>query len=371
MSSETNCSEVPRLLNKEPDIIIKSEASIIEIWSLNCDGLHVVRYTIQPNALTIPFFYNAAEMAFFIQGELTLALFINGCPNKSDGEENECQQIYRYRGGDVGARRAGEVVWSYTTGNDILITVSLIRVTDGGGLRVFSLGGPQNLLNGFSSDFITDAFNVNSELAMKLQRKDPRGNTIYLTRGELHFSDVIDSSSPVTNNSRIAKLVDSPKEVLCTTEAGYFTTIDVHKFPFLESVHFSGSYNLMFKDVMRLPHWENTQRILYVVKGEGRIQVADDNGKNVFDDDVNEGRILVVPKFMVMAEKANSERFEYVTFKPNANPISYDVSGRKSVVYGLPLAVVTNAFSITEEEAKKVKFAREETSLATTMPKNI
>ncbi|WCJ38338.1 11S globulin seed storage protein 1 [Euphorbia peplus] len=366
MSSETNCQDIPYLLNMEPDIYIPSEASIFEIWNLNCDGLHVIRYTVQPNGLTIPFYTNGDEFAYFIQGELTLAQIIPGCSKKLGGEKNECEQIYHFRSGDVGARWAGDIIWSYTSGNEITIIISLLRVTDNRGLQIFSLGGPQNILGRFTSKFITNAFNINNELAMKFQRKDPRGNTIYMTRGELHLSNVIDSSSCITNNTRIAKLVDPPKADLSTTKVGYFTTIGVQEFPFLQSIEFSASYNLMFKDVMRLPHWENTYKIIYVVKGQGRIQVADDNGKNVFDGIIKRGRILIVPKYLVMAEKAKSEIFEYVTFKTNANPISYDISGQKSVVYGLPTEVVKNAFNITKEEAKNVKFGRKETHLAKT-----
>ncbi|WCJ38342.1 11S globulin seed storage protein 2 [Euphorbia peplus] len=361
MNSETNCTTIPNLIDREPDIYIQSEASSFEVWNLNCDGLHVLRYIIQPNGLTLPFYSSGNEFFYFIQGELTIAFLIPRC---SDGEKNECQQIYNYQRGDLGARHAGEIGWSINNGNESNIIISILRVTDIDGLRIFSLGGPQNILAGFSSDFITNAFNIEAKLARKLQRKNPRGNTIYMTRGELHLTNVIDSSSYKTNNTKIVKLVDPPKADLSTTKVGYFTSIDAHEFPILESVKFSASYNLLLKDVMRLPHWENTYRIVYVVKGEGRIQVADDNGKNVFNDVIKEGQILVVPKFLVMAEKAKSEKFEYVTFKTNANPISYDISGRNAVTYALPLEVVTDGFKITEEEAKKVKFAREETHLA-------
>ncbi|WCJ38339.1 Glutelin type-B 2 [Euphorbia peplus] len=246
-------------------------------------------------------------------GELTTGLIIHGC---SDGEKNECQQIYRYQRGDVGTRHAGEVGWGYNGSNGSNIAISILRVNDIGGLRIFSLGGPQNILDGFSSKFISNAFNIQPELAMKIQRKDPRGNTIYLTRGEIHLSNVIDASSCKTNNTRIATLVDPPEADHAIAKDGYFTTIDVDKFPILESVKFSASYNLMLKDVMRLPHWENSNRIVYVVKGEGLQMIME----RAFV--VKEGEILIVPKFLVMTEKAKSEMFEYIMFETNANPIT-------------------------------------------------
>ncbi|XP_065874175.1 11S globulin seed storage protein 1-like [Euphorbia lathyris] len=126
--------------------------------------------------------------------------------------------------------------------------------------------------------------------------------------------------------------------------------------------------NDLNRDVMRLPHWENTHSIMYVVKGEGHIQVVDDNGKNVFDGSLKEGQLLIVPHSFLMAEQAKSERLEYVTFKTNGNSITSDLSGQKSVINCLPLEVLISAFRINKEEAKNVKFGRKETSLVKIIP---
>ncbi|WCJ38255.1 11S globulin seed storage protein 1 [Euphorbia peplus] len=353
MSSKTKCEEIPHLLDKEPDIYFPGEA-----------------------------------------GEFKCGFF-HKCSGNSTAKknENECGQFYRYRSGDVGTRNGGELLWDYNDGNETTIVISLFRTSNNiDTLQIFPLGGPQNMLGGFDLKYITEAFNINSELALKLQRKDIRGNFINATSCGIDFSNVpIIQSCPRKdqqakvgvsnvgdelreyvcndNNSRIETLSDPSVADVFIPEVGYFTTIDAHKFP--QSNQFSVSYNLLLEDVIRLPHWENTYRIILVVKGEGCIQVVDGNGKNVFDGVVKEGQVLIVPKYLVMAEKSNSKIFVYVTFMPNANPISYDISGRNSIVYGLPFEVLTNAFNITEEEAEKVKFGRNETTLAKIMPKNI
>ncbi|XP_065875936.1 11S globulin seed storage protein Ana o 2.0101-like [Euphorbia lathyris] len=211
---------------------------------------------------------------------------------------------------------------------------------------------------------------------------DLRDSIVYTTSGGFHLS-----SSPTTPpcpkheeqehkgpynvkggsfcniNARLAKISDPSRADLFISEIGHFTTIDVQQLPILESIQLSVTYNLLLKDVMRLPHWENSHIIFYVVKGEGHIQVVDNNGKNVFDDIVKEGQFLLVPHSFFMAEQAKNEIFEYATFKTNGNPITSDLSGQSSVINHLSLEVLTNAFKINKEEAKKVKFGRNETSL--------
>ncbi|WCJ38332.1 11S globulin seed storage protein 1 [Euphorbia peplus] len=365
MSSETSCPENPTVIDREPDGYIPGEAGSIEIWDLKCEGLYIVRYTIKPNGLLLPHYTNGDEIAVFLKGKEVTGVIIPGCSQKSnDTGKNECVVLYYFEKGDLTGRVAGTPIFNYNYGTENVIILSLLR-TNGTRLRYFFLGGSQNLLNGFSNEFITQAFNVDGELATELQNKDDRGSIIYVTRGE------IDLSNYPTAQEQEQKLADPSKADVFIPGAGYLNTIDAREFPFLASVGFSASYTFMYEDVMRLPHWENTNRIMYMVKGEGRIQVANDDGKNVFDDIVKEGQFLIVPEFLVMAEKAKSEMSEYLTFMTDANPISYDVSGRKSVVYGLPLAVVTNAFKISEEEAEKVKYARKEKSLAKPMQKNI
>ncbi|WCJ38331.1 11S globulin seed storage protein 1 [Euphorbia peplus] len=387
MSSKTKFQEIPQLLDMEPDMYFPSEAGSVEIWNLT-DGLYVGRYTIQPNGLMLSFYTNADEFAYMLKGKFLTGLFIRGCSRKSNAE---CRQFYRFRMGDVGSRNGGEFLWNYNDTNETVIIIAVLRTTNKESLRVFLLGGPQNLLGGFGLEYLSEAFNVDSDLARKLQNKDLRGNIIYLTPGGIDLSNVpiiqscprkdqqgkkrvVDESFCNAYDTRVEKLHDPLMVVdigLLEKINGIFTTIDSQEFPILQSTQYSVSYTLLLKDVIRLPHWENSDRIILVVKGEGWIQVVDNNGTNVFDNIVKEGQFLTVPKFLVMTEKSKTEFFEYVIFMTNANPISFDIAGRNSVVHGLPLEVLTNAFNITEEEALKVKFARKETSLAKIMPKDV
>ncbi|XP_065873976.1 11S globulin seed storage protein 1-like [Euphorbia lathyris] len=391
ISCEINCQVIPHLFAREPDIYIPTDAGSTEIWTsssneFQCAGVQVVRYTIKPNRHVLPLYVNADELCYTVQGKLMFGLIVPECSQELDGEKNEYDEIFHLESGEVLAYRGGETFWGYNDGNETCVVIVISRTPNTDPLRIFCLGGPQNILGGLSLEFTTNAFNINNELATKLQRKIGRKhNTICVTESELHLSNSpttqpypkqdqrerkgsynINDESFCDINTRMVKISDPSRADLFVPELGHFTTIDVHQLSIHESSQLSISYNLLLKDVMRLPHWEKSYSIFYVVKGEGHIQIVSDSGKNVFDDIIKEGQLLSVPHSFLIAEQAKSDRFEYVTFKTNANPITSDLSGRNSVINYLPLEVLENAFNINKEEAKMVKFGRKETSLVKT-----
>ncbi|XP_065874666.1 11S globulin seed storage protein Ana o 2.0101-like [Euphorbia lathyris] len=331
ITSKTKCQVIPPLLATEPDTSIPSETSSLEFWNaysdqLECAGVGIVRYTIKPNAHLLPLYINAEEVFFVVQGSGIFSLIIPTCSQELDGEKNECHKIFHLQSGDVLALRGEETFWGYNSGNETFIIIIVSRISNAGPIR-----DQQKRKN---------SYNVKED----------------------SFYNI---------NTRISKISDPSRADLFIPELGYFTTIDVHQIPILESTQISVSYNLLLKDVMRLPHWENSYTLNYVMKGEGHIQVVDDNGKNVFDDIIRKGQLLLVPHSFLMAEQAKSEMFEYATFKTTANPITSELSGRNSVINCLPLEIIRNAFQLNKEEAKKVKFGRKETSLAKIIPKYI
>ncbi|XP_065850698.1 11S globulin seed storage protein Ana o 2.0101-like [Euphorbia lathyris] len=390
ISSNTNCEVISRLFAREPSTNNPTVAGSIEIWDPNtdyfqCAGVRVVRYTLQPKRQIFPIHTSVDRLDYIVQGNVIFGLIISECSQELDGEKNECHQILRVHSGDVFFSRAGETFFINNDGDESLIVVGISRISNTDPFRIFSLGGLTNILAGFSSKFITKAFNVTHELATKLQRQiDLRGSTEYMTGGGFHLSSStttppcpkqerkgpynVNDESLCNINTRIAKISDPSRADLFIPRVGQLTTIDVHQLPVLESSQLSVTYTLLLKDVMRLPHWQNGYSAIYVVKGKCHIQVVDDNGKNVFDGIVKEGQLLLVPHSFLMAEQAKSEIVEYITFKTNGNPITSELTGRNSIINCLPLEVLTNAFEINKEEAKKVKLGRNETSLVKIIP---
>lgn len=105
--------------------------------------------------------------------------------------------------------------------------------------------------------------------------------------------------------------------------------------------------------------------MLYVTRGSGRVQVADDYGRNVFDGDLQEGQIFVVPQNFAVVKKASSRGFEWISVKTNDRAKRSRLAGRISVIRAMPEDVLANAFRISREQARRLKYNRDEVSVFT------
>lgn len=112
------------------------------------------------------------------------------------------------------------------------------------------------------------------------------------------------------------------------------------------------------------PHWnQNAHSVMYVIRGRGRVQVVDHYGQAFFDGEVRQGQVLVIPQNHAVVKQATDEGLEWVSFKTNDNAWISPMAGRTSVIRALPEAVLMNTFQISRDQAKRLKYNREETFL--------
>ena len=91
------------------------------------------------------------------------------------------------------------------------------------------------------------------------------------------------------------------------------------------------------------------------------MQIVNHRGQAVFDGQLREGQVLVVPQNFAIVKKAAEQGFEWVAFNTNENAAINTLSGRTSAMRGLPVDVVANAYQVSREEAQRIKFSRQET----------
>lgn len=110
-------------------------------------------------------------------------------------------------------------------------------------------------------------------------------------------------------------------------------------------------------------YFMNSHAVIYVTRGSARVQIAGDTGRAMFNGELRENQVLVVPQNFVVIKKAGSEGFEWVAFRTNENAMSNLLAGRLSVFRGMPEDVLVNSFGISREEARRLKYNREELAL--------
>ncbi|KAJ4955460.1 hypothetical protein NE237_012243 [Protea cynaroides] len=287
------------------------------------------------------------------------------------------QRIQRIRQGDFLAIPHGIAHWIYNDGDEQLELVSFYDTRNHHNqldqrLRKFFLAGnPQG-----------QERERDEETARRLQGEndDNRGAIVHVERGlqvirpsrgeeeeegeqgERRGRRYENGLEETICNARLRENVDNPTRAdVYSKQGGHISSLNSHKLPILNYLQLSAERGVLYANAILAQHWNiNAHSVIYVTRGSARVQIVGNRGERVFDEEVREGQILVVPQNFAVATQANNEGFEWVSFKTNDNAISSQLAGRTSVLRALPEEVLMNAYHIRREEAKRIKYGRNE-----------
>ncbi|KAK4732576.1 hypothetical protein R3W88_025564 [Solanum pinnatisectum] len=322
------------------------------------------------------------------------------------------QKLRRFRAGDVIALQAGITFWMYSDAEEPIVTVSLLDTSNHANHELdltfrsfFLAGNPQrgvqqqfvgrkqeirseqekssagsgNIFNGFNAEILSEAFNVDIDTIRKLQGQNEVEERGVIVRAE-ELRLVLPEESEEEEEGgggrrRISR--NGLEETLCTMKLreniGNPSTCTIHvedgsKLSIVTlSLFLSGSNSAVREEpsirynAIVAPHWNtNAHSIIYIIRGSGRIQVVGNTGKSVFDDEVREKQLLIVPQNFVIVKKAGNEGLEYISFKTNDNAMTSPLAGRLSVLRAIPEEVLMNSYQISRQEARSLKYNRDE-----------
>lgn len=320
------------------------------------------------------------------------------------------QKVNRIRRGDIVAIPAGVAHWSYNDGNEELVAFAVIDLSNHANqldrrFRSFLLAGGeprdgqsgqggsrqeerqeqrsqrsrreqrgsfQNIFSGFSEELLAEAYNIPDTIARRLQEDDNRRGVIVKCQDEMRRMMRPDEDEQEGQR----QLVNGLEETLCTTrirhnldtqtesdvfsrQAGRVNIVNQHKLPILRYLDMSAEKGHLFPNALYTPHWSMTDnRVVYVLRGDARVQIVDDNGDNVFDERVKRGDVYVIPQFYATTARAGNNGFEYVTIKTSGQPMKSPMAGYTSVIRAMPIDVLTNSFQMSPREAQNLKHNR-------------
>ncbi|WCJ32141.1 11S globulin seed storage protein 1 [Euphorbia peplus] len=246
-----------------------------------------------------------------------------------------------------------------------------------------------NIFSGIDEQLLAEAFNINTELVQRLRGQNDNRGIIVNVEGELDIVSPQQSQSREeerreseserrgrgrggyinTNGieetfctAQLKHNIDDPSEAdVYNPEAGRITSINSHTLPVLRFLGLSIEKGVLYRNALVSPHWNiNAHAVYYFTRGNGRVQIVNENGEAVFDGEVKEGQIITVPQNFVVAKRAASEGLEWVAFKTNQNAQISQLAGRVSALRALPDDVVANAFQVSRKDARRLKQNRQE-----------
>ncbi|KAH6801175.1 hypothetical protein C2S52_001639 [Perilla frutescens var. hirtella] len=390
-----------------------------------CAGVSIRRHRINQRGLLLPVYHNAPVLVYVTRGKGTYGIMTSGCPetfeSPQQSSEDERSQSQRFRDrhqkveelkqGDIIAIKAGEPHWVYNDGDQELVLVVLhhnsnnANQLDQNPRSFFLAGNPDNqqekqqqyrfresrhgqeggqeelgnVFRGFNDETLAEVFGVDEETARKLRgENDERGHIVTADRGikmiqpprrsqeeEESYHGRHNGLEETLCNAKVRENLDRPSRAdVYNPRAGRFSSVNSFTLPILSFLQLSASRGVLYKNAIMSPHWfVNAHSVIYATRGESRVQIVNHRGQAVFDGQVREGQVLVVPQNFAVVKHAGEEGFEWVAFNTNENAMINTLSGRTSAIRGLPVDVVANAYQVSREEAERLKFSRQETML--------
>ncbi|MCD7445816.1 hypothetical protein HAX54_000054 [Datura stramonium] len=333
------------------------------------------------------------------------------------------QKLRRFRAGDVLALPAGVTFWMYNDAEEPIVTVSLLDISNHANqldltFRSFFLAGNPhrgvqqqvvgrqqettmqerrseqekssggNIFNGFDAEILSEAFNVDVETIRKLQgQNDERGVIVRAEELRLVLPEESEEEERIEQQQgggvRRRGLIplNGLEETVCSMKlrenigrpsrsdvynprGGRVSTVNSNTLPILSWLQLSAERGTLYRNAIVAPHWNmNAHSIIYIIRGSGRIQVVGNTGKSVFDDEVRENQLLIVPQNFAIVKRAGNEGLEYISFKTNDNAMTSPLAGRLSVLRAMPEEVLMNSYQISRQEARSLKYNREESTV--------
>jgi len=104
----------------------------------------------------------------------------------------------------------------------------------------------------------------------------------------------------------------------------------------------------------------NAHSVMYVTRGSARVQIVGNRGNTAFNGELRQGQLIVVPQDFALLIQARSQGFEWVAIKTNDNALISPIVGKTSILRGVPEEVLRNAYRVSREEARRLKYNRGE-----------
>ncbi|CAA0817418.1 12S seed storage protein CRA1 [Striga hermonthica] len=325
------------------------------------------------------------------------------------------QKLRRFRQGDILALQPGVTNWAYNDGDTPIISVSIRDVASEANqldleFRKFLLAGnPQatrnqgphqeeepyrdqqskrgeqegeeqqqsNIFAGFEQEFLAEVLNIDPDIIRRLQGKeDNRGAIIraenlglvlpeWGSQEQEREGGYANGLEETLCSLKIRENIEHPSKAdVYNPRAGRVTRLNGHKLPILNHLRLSADRGILYRNAMMAPHWSiNSHTITYVIRGSARIQVVGNQGKTVYDEEIQEGQLLVVPQNFATVKKAGESGFEWIAFRTNHEAMIGQLAGRLSAIRAMPEEVLMNVYSVSRKDAGRLKNSREEATL--------
>ncbi|CAA0839014.1 RmlC-like cupins superfamily protein [Striga hermonthica] len=310
------------------------------------------KLVLRPRGFALPHYANSFKIGYVVQGTCTVGLLQ---PN------NRQETVVKVREGDAIPVPMGSISWWFNGGDSDMTIIFLGETKQSynpGQFDYFFLTGALGALGAFSTEFTSKLYNLDQPESKKLAKSQTAALILKLGE-EISMPD----QSNCHDREYVANLLDLIRsDKSCCPKPVARADVTADNFGLLEKIGLSASLVRLGPNSVLGPSYstDGSTRVIYVLKGGGRVQVVGLNGSLALDDDVREEHVLVVPRFFAVALFAGEKGMEFYAVTTSSRPEEGELVGIRSAWTGLSSPVLQASLNVSPEFVKIFKSRNEE-----------
>ncbi|CDO99985.1 unnamed protein product [Coffea canephora] len=218
------------------------------------------------------------------------------------------------------------------------------------------------IFQGFEVQILAQAFGISQETARKLQNENDWRGDVVRVKNELHAANGLEGT---ICTMRVRENLANPERAdVYTARGGSISSLNSMNLPILKYLQLSAGRGFLRPNAMVAPHWNiNAHNISYISRGNGRVQIVGSSRRSVYDGEVRQGQLLIIPQNFAHVKIAGTEGLEWFNVKTNDNAKTSPLAGKRSVIRAMPEDVLINSYQLSRVEARRIKYNRKEVTI--------
>ncbi|KAH9620923.1 hypothetical protein KSS87_011029 [Heliosperma pusillum] len=277
------------------------------------------------------------------------------------------EKVIAIKEGDTIALPFGVVTWWYNKEDTDLTVLFLGDTSKGhksGQFTDFFLTGSNGIFNGFSSEFVSRAWDLPEDVGQNLVSKQSSNGIV-----QLPASHKMPEPKKEHRNGMALNCLEAPLDV-DIKNGGRVVVLNTKNLPLVGEVGLGADLVRIDGKSMCSPGFscDSALQVTYIIRGSGRVQVVGVDGKRVMETTLKAGDLFIVPRFFVVSKIADNDGMHWFSIISTPDPVFTHLAGRTSVWKALSAEVLEAAFNVPTDMEKLFRSKR--TSDAIFFPPN-
>ncbi|XP_047315914.1 11S globulin seed storage protein 2-like [Impatiens glandulifera] len=307
------------------------------------------KLALEKNGLALPRYSDSAKVAYVLQGAGVAGIVM---PEKEE-------KLVAIKKGDALAIPFGCVTWWYNKEDAELVVLFLgetSKAHKAGSFTDFFLAGTNGIFTGFSTEFVSRAWDLPEDVVKNLVSKQQGCGIIKVDASSKMPEPKADHREGMALNCEEAPLDVDIKN------GGRVVVLTPKNLPLVGEVGLGADLVRLDGGAMCSPGFscDSAYQVTYIVRGSGRAQVVGVDGKRVLETTVKAGNLFIVPRFFVVSKIADADGLEWFSIISTPSPIFTHLAGSIGTWKALSSEVIQaslNVDSALEQEFRKKRAA--------------